>query len=128
MKSLTFVCDDCRFRYPVNHEGGSGYAIVDGGAKVCYGCCGGIDLAAMKVSGKAVLYLTIVNDMFLPGRPMAIVGNWPGTMKFPVYRVRKGRHNMARVRYDFAFEVDGSPWVGVTYGDNTQIAHCRKVK
>ena len=128
MESLTFVCDDCRFRYPVNREGGTGYATYDGGAKVCYGCCAVRDLASMRETGKATLYLTIVNDTFMPGVPMASVSNWPGTLKFVVYRVRKGRHNMARVRYDFTFEVKGAPWVGVTYGDDTQIAHCRKVK
>lgn len=134
MESLTFVCDDCRFRYPVNRDGGTGYAIADGGRKICYGCCAEVDLARMRETGKATLYLTMAPDFDGPGNvppigyPVASVSNWPGTLRYPVYRVRKGRHNMAGVRYDFAFEVKGTPWVGVTYGDNTQIAHCRKVK
>lgn len=134
MESLAFLCDDCRFRYPINREGGTGYGTYDGGAKICYGCIAERDLAHMRETGKATLYLTMVAEFPGPGMvppigwPTHIVSNWPGTLKFPVRRVRKGRHNMAGVRYDFAFEVEGSPWVGVTYGDNTQIAHCRKVK
>lgn len=96
----------------------TGYGTTRDGRRECYDCCAARERAAMIATGRATLYLT--GDA---------VTDWPGKLRFPVGHVRKGRHNMARVRYDFRFSgPDGATWSGVQYGDNTQIAHCRRVK
>lgn len=113
----TFTCIDCYKAKPVQTQGGTGYATAPQG-KVCYECCATRDKAAMRADGKYTLYLS-------DGQ----VTNWPGTLRFPVRKLRKGRHNLARVRYDFEFiGPDGKLWTGYQIGDNTQIAHCRRVK
>lgn len=56
------------------------------------------------------------------------VTDWPGKLSFPVTSISKGRHNMARTRYDVTFiGPDGKPWRGTQYGENTQICHCRRI-
>jgi hypothetical protein len=75
----------------------------------------------MIADGKGILYLTEKDGRY-------ILTDWPGKLAFPC-RVTKGRHNMARVRYDARFTgPDGKQWHSVTYGDNTQIAHCKRLK
>lgn len=96
----------------------TGYGVDSEGRKHCYACCAERDKAEMIKTGRATLYLS--------GKE---VSNWPESLKFRVNYVRKGRHNMARVRYDVRFiGPDGKPWHGVQYGDNTQIVHCRRIK
>lgn len=107
-------------------------------------CCGENDRKDMISTGKAVLYLTCepASKMRLNGQPYTIatlnqgigrstkgtVSNWPGTMKFDCYTT-VGHHNIARYRYDCWFTgPDGKRWHGVTYGDNTQICRCRRLK
>lgn len=102
----------------------TGYGIAKDGSHHCFACCADLDREAMDASGRAALYLTTEES----GR--ASVGNWPGTLRYPVIGpVSKGRHNLARVRYDFTFRDHvGAEWRGTQYGDNTQIARCRRVK
>lgn len=58
-----------------------------------------------------------------------VIGNWSGGLSFPCITMHKGSHNIARVRYDVTFRgPDGKQWRGTTYGDNTQICHCRRLK
>lgn len=67
----------------------------------------------------------------IPGRRYygaAKLTNWPGTLNLPINTIKVGRHNIARRRYDFWFTFESANWHGVQYGDNTQLAHCRKVK
>jgi len=89
----------------------------------CYACCAEREQASMVDSGRAVLYLSKQDERWA-------VTDWPGTLRFPTHGTpRRGRHNMARVRYDFTFTgPDGRTWAGTQYGDNTQIAHCRRLK
>ncbi len=88
---------------------------------VCYTCCADDDRREMIETGRAVLYLTQTAP--------AHVSNWPGSLSFPVPYISRGRHNIAGRRYDFSFTgPDGKEWRGTQYGDNTQIAHCRRVK
>lgn len=57
------------------------------------------------------------------------VTNWPGSLSFRTGYIRKGRHNFAGTRYDTWFTgPDEKTWHAVQYGENTQIAHCRRVK
>jgi hypothetical protein len=118
------VCARCGKAITRGDGIGTGYGVTRDGLKYCYACCGEMDAAEMIATGRATLYLTH------PGaHGSASVGNWPDTLRFPVHYVKRGRHNMARWRYDFRFTgPDGKEWYGVTYGDNTQLAHCRRLK
>lgn len=96
------------------------------GEKVCYACCGELDkqkLLDANPGDKFYMYLTgnIQYGYY--------VSNWPGSFKIRVYP-RKGRHNIAGVRYDFWFYLGNNAFHGVQYGDNTQVAHicCLKNK
>lgn len=110
--------------------------------KHCYECCGKRDLKDMKETGEITLYLSFDFPEYMIGWPYSKickprkyqivlngkVSNWPGSLSFPVKMVNIGRHNLAGVRYDFWFWADGEHWHGVRYGDNTQIAHCKRIK
>lgn len=92
----------------------------------CYDCCAGHEKQCMIETGRATLYL--VDTQASTGRAWAIQ-DWGGRLSFPVSHCSKGAHNMARVRYDVTFRgPDGKQWRGTTYGDNTQICHCRRLK
>lgn len=134
----TFTCVDCGQVKPTTDDGGTGYAVDnEGKGKVCYACCGVRDRKDMIEHGKATLYLT------MPGKDVDMgvrqgkeiktgkVGNWPGTLTFTLNSgaVKVSRHNIAGKRYDVWFTgPDGATWHGVTYGDNTQLCHCRRTK
>lgn len=125
MKAIqeTFHCAACGQDKPVHKDGGTGYGYNDKEETICYACCGERDKADMQANGKATLYLTMEQ-----GKP-AMVSNWPGTLKIEPHHIRVGRHNIAGKRYDAWFTgPDGNPWHGVTYGDNTQICHCKRIK
>jgi hypothetical protein len=116
---------------PEPDSAGTGYALDRDGAPVCYACCALRDREDMVKTGRACLYLTwgTVDNARL-GR----VTNWPATLEFETGYIRKGRHNFACVRYDFEFYGPDKPggalrslWRGTVYGDNAQIAHCRRV-
>lgn len=121
-------CADCGAH--ITREPGSigtGYAtLTDSGARICYTCCGKRDRAAMIETGRAVLYLTKSRE---GERAPYVVTNWPGTLRFPVYGVRKGRHNIARTRTDAWFNgPDGQQWHAVQLGEFSEIARCRRTK
>jgi hypothetical protein len=113
-----FRCADCGEVKPFKIQGGTGYGRLNDNpeAMVCYACCGKREMATMRATGKATLYL-FQNH----------VTNWPGTLKIPC-TVRTGRHNIARVRRDVWFSFEGARWHGVQYGDNSQICKCRRLK
>ena len=108
---------------------GTGYGQDSEGNTYCYSCCADRERTQMIETGRATLYLIPAKET-AHSRVHATVTDWPGYLRFPIIgTVRKGRHNMARVRYDFDFTgPDNAHWVGTQYGDNTQIAHCRRVK
>lgn len=127
-----FVCEDCGEALhlpPANHSGGSGYGCKDDGAMVCYACCAKADMKRMRADGKATLYLASINGIATnwPMRHHGEVTNWPGTLRLSCI-VQRGRHNIARTRYDVWFRFEGKPWHGVCYGENTQIVHCKRIK
>jgi hypothetical protein len=128
-----FRCSQCQKtkRLPTDGKsGGTGYAVTRDDAAICYACASENERAAMVATGKATLYLTGIPAFGLkpkPGERLA-VGDWTGGIKLPVRGHSIGRHNIARRRYDVWFTgPDGNPWRGVTYGDNTQICHCRRI-
>lgn len=102
--------------------GGTGYGYDRRTGKVsCYACCALNERARMLKTGRATLYLSRRAD----GRYE--VTDWPGHLRFLVAHSRVGRHNIASKRYDVWFSLEGRTWHGVTYGDNTQICHCRRM-
>jgi len=114
----SFTCASCKESKPVNSSGGTGYAIQENGAKICYKCCAPLDTSYMLNTGKITLY--DCGDRGLT--------NWPGTLTFKVIRRSSSFHNMAGKRYDVWFMADGKAWHGVRYGDNTQLVHCKRTK
>lgn len=119
---------------PHESQGPTGYGIDSAtGATFCYACAADRDRADMIASGRATLYMVQANPN-LPYRAvgpftqMVKVTNWPGSLEFMCGSLRVSRHNIAGKRYDAWFiGPDGWEWHAVTYGDNTQIAHCRRV-
>jgi hypothetical protein len=115
------VCDRCG-KTCVPEGCTPGYGETDDGKRHRVACCAIVDRERMGDTGRATLYLT------LNGPNGSTVGNWPGTLNFQVGRIKVGRHNIARRRYDVWFAgPNGATWHGVTYGDNTQICHCRRI-
>jgi hypothetical protein len=111
---------DCGHKPSPHEVFTTGYGTTRDGKKRCYACCAAADRAAMEKTGRAVLYLSKGVDGYT-------VGNWPGSLKLRA-SVRTGRHNIAGKRYDAWFSFGGARWHGVTYGDNTQLCHCRRLK
>lgn len=126
--TLTKITDesilDCGHKPSPHSDCTTGYGMIKGKTH-CFECCAEIDRKQMLEDGKATLYLTSSGaGLFSDGA----VSNWPGTLKFNC-RVKKGRHNIARIRYDAWFVgPNGESWHGVQYGENTQIIHCRRLK
>lgn len=130
----TFTCGRCgKERFTLADGVTTGYGEIDG-VKHCYDCCADVDREFMQEHGRIALYLTVKKcgphgTSRLPDRHVTgEVTNWPQTLIFKV-RGHIGCHNIARRRYDVWFTgPDGFKWHGVTYGDNTQICHCKRTK
>ena len=105
----------------------SGYGLNDKNEKVCYNCCAERDKEYMREHGKNTLYLVKTTKQET-GLPFYHITNWPGSLSFDITNRRVGRHNIAGVRYDVWFVFEGFYWHGVTYGDNTQLCHCKRTK
>jgi hypothetical protein len=95
-----------------------GYGTDANGKTRCYDCCAEEDKRIMREDGRTYLYLDTKNKT---------VSNWPGSFKAAINYMRTGRHNIAGKRYDVWFSFEGQQWHGVTYGDNTQICHCKRI-
>lgn len=104
---------------PTEHS--PGYGQDADGNTYCFDCCAERDRDQMRTNGRITLYLTGTAG---EGR----IINWPGTLTFHPYRLSKGKHNIARTRYDAWFNFEGEPWHGVQYGENTQLIHCKRSK
>lgn len=89
------------------------------GGKICYDCCAELDRESMIKHGDSKrLPLYLDNSK---------VTNWPGTLAFRIRAVKKGRHNLAGVRYDVWFYgPDGHIWYGVQYGESNNILHSKR--
>lgn len=128
MSDKTFYCARCKEHKPTTPGPTTGYGEDDKGRKFCFACCGVQDREVMVKDGRATLYLTsrgVDCDRFT----FYTVTNWPGTLEFDAGFGRHGRHNIAGTRTDVWFNgPDGHVWHGVTYGDNTQLCHCKRTK
>lgn len=124
---MTQTILDCGHAPSPHSDFTTGYGQDAQGRTHCYACCAENDKASMIETGRATLYLTR-EQPDAAAAPAWYVTNWPGSLRMHAF-VRKGRHNMAGKRYDVWFTgPDGKDWHGVTYGDNTQICHCRRLK
>jgi len=118
----TFKCSVCKETKSFVPKGvTTGYGLDENDNKVCYDCCAEKDKKVMREQGKISLYLSNDNLKYK-------VTNWPGTLCFIPYHVTTGRHNIAGIRYDVWFLFEGKSWHGTTYGNNTQICHCKRAK
>jgi len=127
------ICDECRAAISAPNQVltcGTGYAQTRDGKTICYACCGKRDRQTMIDTGHSrnlPLYLVTKPDS--AGTPIWEVTNWPGSLRFRVSGMRKGKHNIARTRYDIWFNgPDGFEWHGVQIGEWTQIVNCRRTK
>lgn len=100
----------------------AGYAQDKSGRRICYDCAAQIEQQGMIENKRATLYLTRDNDGYL------WITNWSGRLKIKVRYAKKGRHNMARVRFDAWFVFNGYWWHGTSYGLNTELIHCKQTK
>jgi len=130
-------CDVChKIIVAPKASGGTGYGQDENGKRSCYECCADQDRKWMQEKGQTTLYLTYKTAPRIPHEGhegpdvrRGVITNWPGTLAFPVYYLKEGRHNIAGRRYDAWFSgPDGHIWHGVQYGDNTELIHCKRTK
>lgn len=104
---------------------------------LCFGCCADVDRERMKNEGKATMYLQYVspchNPQFTSGginltASEYVVSNWTGSLTMVTTKVQVGRHNMTGRRWDVWFRMNDQKWWGVSYGNNTQLLHCKRIK
>lgn len=126
---------------PSKHsEHTTGYGTDREGRTFCYECLASIDTGAMLKDGhsrRLPLYLTSETPLQRghgaafhqgTGRQWS-VGNWPGSLRFPVRHAKIGSHNIAGRRYDVWFDgPDGYVWHGTQYGDWTMVVHCKRTR
>lgn len=118
---MTATILDCGHAPTVTDGPGTGYGTDLHGKTFCYACAGERDKQNLRDSDRATLYVS------KDSTGQWQVTNWPGSLKIPIYRVKSGRHNIARTRLDTWFSFEGSAWHGVNIGDN-DILRCRKLK
>lgn len=121
----TFKCSICKETKPINiNNVGTGYAIYKDN-KVCYECCGKLDLESMKETKPGDRLHFYLNTEKYP----RVVSNWPGSLKINCYASSERKHNIARTGEDVWFGNDEiGHWWGVRYGEQTDIVHCTKLK
>lgn len=121
---LTFTCSTCHETKAVYSPGNISapeYGKDDKGNLHCWACCSERKRQRMRDTGRATLYLVRRGDGFA-------ITNWTGGISIEPFRVRIGRHNIARTRYDVWFTFESQSWHGVQYGEMTQICHCHRIK
>ena len=117
-----FTCDICKKEIEYTSDVTTGYGVNKDNQKVCYACCADQDKKDMLQNGKITLYLVTNQETGCYN-----VTNWANSLSFKVNNCRVGRHNIAGKRYDVWFTFNNQNWHGVTYGDNTQICHCKRI-
>ena len=118
------ICDRCN--KPIFREKDgftTGYGTNQQGEINCFACCGEIDMISLQTGTTWFGYVNTDTGM---------ISNWPGTLNIKARYIKRGRHNIARTRYDVWFSVqnpDGtrSEWHGVNLGD-MEVLRCKRVK
>ena len=121
---------DCGHAPTPTNSIGTGYGVDATNRTHCYDCCAILDREQMMSTGRIALYLvTLSSPRSGHDTRTREITNWPGTLRFTPLAIHKGRHNIARTRYDVWFNgPDKLVWHGVQYGEDTQILHCRRTK
>ena len=88
---------------------------------MCYECCAETDRKRMRSTGRATLYLARRADGYH-------IVNWPGTLDIRPLRVESGKHNIAKTRLDAWFAFEGKRWHGVSYGENPEVLHAKRME
>ena len=120
LHTTTFTCSQCGKTKTHESEISTGYGTDKDGNKVCFDCCGLNDakeLDGLQKGQKAIQYWN-----------GEAITNWPGTLVIKPYYKTKGRHNIAGTREDIYFRFNGNNFHATQYGNNSQIAHIRKIK
>lgn len=115
----------------------TGYGTTKDGKKFCYSCCAELTKEEMRRDGKIMLYFSYDSPNHNPqftssGINLTAsdykVSDWGDGLSIRPTRVKVGKHNIAKRRWDVWFQFENTWWYGVNYGDMTQILHCRRVK
>ena len=109
------------------------YGTTAEGEILCFPCCARKDEEELLESGnsrKVLLYYDFEERATILGtRTVAVIKNWPGTLKFYCFKFKKGKHNIGDERIDFWFKgPDDFVWYGVHYGKRNSIVHCKRTK
>lgn len=99
----------------------TGYGMLENGERVCFACCALDDLARLKETGKADLYLTKKEGQYY-------VCNWPGTLKIGPVCTKQGHHNIAGKRVDCWVYLDGAIYHGVQLGHWNEVVRIKRTK
>lgn len=102
---------------------------------ICYKCASDDEKERMRKTGVTTLYFmynspcnniqhTNAGTNMTPSD--YIVSDWSGRFLIRPMNVQRGKHNIARTRWDVWFEFEGRVWHGVQYGENTQLLHCKR--
>jgi hypothetical protein len=125
--------------------GGEAYRLKKGervtmSRAICYDCCGRDDVAGMKATGRATLYVTRRSDATMAAEDVGMashgkidhehrrykVSNWPGSFVVYAGGVSKQARGIQRTEVWFTGP-DGARWHGVNRGDN-QLLRCKRLK
>lgn len=115
---------DCGHEPSEHNEITTGYGQDASGKTFCYACIAKNELEDMHRTGKNVMYLVKRDDGYH-------VTNWPASLDFKAYGVRKSWHNFAGSggRTDFWFKDDiGKEWHGYQIGQYNEIAYVKRNK
>lgn len=97
---------------------------------ICYECCGRHDVAAMRATGRATLYVSLDSRGILTAgwhRDYSVT-NWPGTLRIAATgQTRLHAGGFGAQRTDVWFTFEGQQWHGVNRGDNG-ILRCKRLK
>ncbi len=101
------------------HTTGTGHVTRDGvQLDICWSCCADLALGQMLKDGKSFFY-------FHGGK----ISNWPGSLEFIPFSIRKGKHNIGRTRTDVWFVgPDNYVWHGTQIGDFNEVCRVKRTK
>lgn len=118
MLTTEFTCSVCHKHIIHESDFSTGYGADKDGNKVCFECCG-------KQDAERLTNLEIGQKMLLYWNGKAIT-NWPGTLNIKPTYVWVNTKTRPVTQIEFSFS--GHKYKALQYGDNTQIAHVRKLQ
>lgn len=99
----------------------TGYGTDRDGKKYCHECCAQRDIALMKCSGEADLYLSQRGSAL-------VISTWPGkVISQRVLKLKEWRNNFGDYRVAVRFTFNGEIWSGIGPGPG-QYLRCKRTK